>query len=183
MLLVMASFFLLSWLPQFITSSGFSPASASIVAATTASVGILSGMLIGAAAMFDKPARIAGLCTILAGLAIALVGGIPADLTLLTLAAATFGFFLSPSIGLFYATMADAFPPLSRTSGMGLVLGAGRVAGALGPALAGWLFAAGWQRWDVCALFAAGPVVGGVILLTARTWIATPTQRRGDHIV
>ena len=163
-LLMMASFYLLSWLPQFVTSSGSTPASANIVAAITASSGVIGGLIIGAVPMFVRPPRIAALSMAAMGVALALVGAVPANLTALTLSAALFGFFLSPSIGVLYAVMTEAFPPLARNSGMGLVIGAGRIAGAAGPAAAGILFATGLERWQVTALFAAGPLFASFIL-------------------
>lgn len=167
-LLMMASFYLLSWLPQFVTSSGFAPASASIVSALTASSGVVGGVLVGAVAMFFRPARVAALSMVAMGLFIAVVGSVPPNLTWLTISAALFGFFLSPSLGVLYALMTETFPPLARTSGMGLVVGAGRIAGAAGPALAGGMFAAGWSRWAVSALFAAAAVIAGAILISMK---------------
>lgn len=164
-LLMMPSFYLLSWLPQFVTSSGYTPEQGSILAAITALSGVVGGLLIGALAVKFRPALLAAGTMILAGIFIAVVGAAPPDLTALTAAAMAFGICLAGATGVLYALMADAFPSLARTSGMGLVLGAGRVAGAAGPALAGELFLAGLSRAQVSAMFAVGPVVAGVILL------------------
>ncbi|WP_206243809.1 MFS transporter [Novosphingobium terrae] len=164
-LLMMPSFYLLSWLPQFVTSSGFTPEQASILAAITASSGVVGGLAIGALAVSVRPVVLAAATMVLAGIFIAVVGAAPPDLTAMTLAAMAFGVCLAGATGVLYALMAEAFPPLARTSGMGLVLGAGRIAGAVGPALAGGLFLAGLPRAEVSAMFAVGPVMAGVILL------------------
>ena len=89
---------------------------------------------------------------------------------MLLLAAAACGFFLFGSTGVFYATMAMAFTPSTRTSGAGFVMGVGRVSSAVGPYFAGWLFAAGLVRGQVSLIFAVLAVAAGVILaISTRT--------------
>lgn len=61
-------------------------------------------------------------------------------------AAGACGFFLFGCVGVFYATLAASFPPLTRVTGVGFVMGVGRVSSAVGPYLAGRLFDGGLGR-------------------------------------
>jgi hypothetical protein len=68
---------------------------------------------------------------------------------------------------------------MTRVTGIGFILGIGRVSSVLGPALAGWMFAAGLSRGQVSLFFAAAPVLAGLILLTlpkAENGAAQPTE-------
>lgn len=161
--LAIASFYMLNWMPQFVTSIGVSASSASLVAAVSASIGLVGGLLLGAVAVFIPPVRVAASSMIVVGLSIALIG-ISSDFTAIILSAGLFSFFLAGAIGVFYAIITQSFSPLMRTTGTGLVLGVGRLAGAAGPAIAGVLFSAGLTRWEVSAMFALGPVAAGLIL-------------------
>ena len=100
------------------------------------------------------------------GLALALLGVVPPTLPLLLLAASLYGFFQSAGVASFYATMTSSFPPLARVSGIGLVMGVGRLASGLGPYAAGVLFAAGWTRTGVSLVFACAAVLAGLVLAT-----------------
>jgi hypothetical protein len=80
------------------------------------------------------------------------------------LASGICGVFAGGCAGLFYATMAGTLPPLMRVTGIGLVIGLGRVFSVAGPAVAGALFAAGMTRSEVSLIFACAPIVAGVLL-------------------
>jgi MFS family permease len=99
-------------------------------------------------------------------LSLACVGLSPPVLGLLIAAASSFGLFLAGMTGTLYAVIAGAFPSSMRASGVGLVMGVGRIASALGPALAGWLFSYGMDRASVSLLFAAAPVLAALLIST-----------------
>jgi MFS family permease len=160
-----ATYYLLNWLPQMIADEGFTPSQGSLVAAMPALVGMISGLLWGLAANRFGPARLAAFCAIGSGCAMAAFGFTPPVLGLLMLVSGVMGFFAGGSAGLFYATMATTLPPLIRATGIGLVIGVGRVFSILGPLLAGVMFAGGLSRATVSLIFACAPVVAGLLLL------------------
>ncbi|MDI1363258.1 MAG: hypothetical protein PSX79_00020, partial [bacterium] len=108
-------------------------------------------------------------------LAIALcaIGLAPPVLAVFAVAAGAFSFFLSATTGMTYGVIADSFPPLVRATGVGVVMGISRFASALGPALGGWMFAAGLTRAEVSVGFAALPVLAALLM------IRLPNRRSG----
>jgi len=167
MLVVTSGYYLLSWLPQLVADAGFPPSTASLVSATAALVGVAAGLIFGALAARIGPMRLASSAMIGFGGALAALGFVPPLLPLLTLAASACGFFLSATTAVFYATMTAAFPPLMRVSGIGLVMGFGRLLSGLGPYLAGVMFAAGLTRPVVSLAFAAIACAAGLLLASA----------------
>jgi MFS family permease len=164
MLVVTAAYYLLSWLPQLIADAGYPPSTASLVSATSALVGVPAGLIFGALAARIGPMRLAASAMIGFGAALAGIGFVPPALPYLLIAASACGFFLAATTAVFYASMTATFPPLMRVSGMGLVMGTGRLVSGLGPFLAGVMFAAGLTRTAVSLTFAAIACLGGIIL-------------------
>ena len=98
---------------------------------------------------------------------LAALGFAPAVLPLVLLCAGACGFFFSGCTGVFYAALSEVFTPLTRASGIGFVMGIGRVFSALGPVLAGWMFTAGASRGGVASVFAMGSLVAGLLFATS----------------
>ena len=162
----MASYYVISWLPQLVTDAGFHPSTASLVSALSGLVGMISGLLTGALGARIRPIILASVAIVLMGLALAFLGVVPPTLPLLMLSASLYGFFQSAGVASFYATMTSSFPPLARVSGIGLVMGVGRLASGLGPYAAGVLFAEGWTRTGISLVFASAAVIAGLVLAT-----------------
>ena len=178
MVMVLSStttYYILNWMPQLVADSGFPPSTGSLVSATSSLVGMVSGLLFGLAATRLDQTALASFSMIGFGLAVVAFGFTPPVLGLLMLTSGAMGLFIGGGAGLFYSTMAASLPPLMRVSGIGLVIGVGRVFSAAGPALAGWLFAAGLSRAGVSLVFAGAPALAGVLLFgVTRRRAATP---------
>ena len=159
-----ATYYLLNWMPQLIVDAGFTPSQGSLVSAMPAVVGLVFGLLWGLAANRFGPARLAAIAATGLGCAMIAFGFTPPVLGLLMLAAGVCGVFAGGSAALFYATMAATLPPLVRVTGIGLVIGLGRVFSVAGPAVAGVLFSAGMTRSGVSLIFACLPILAGVLL-------------------
>ena len=95
----------------------------------------------------------------------ALFGEGPASLAALSVAALAAGFFTNGATAGLYALIAQSFPVRLRGSGTGLVIGVGRGGAALGPIVAGLLFAAQWPLAAVAGTMALGTVLGAVTLV------------------
>ena len=163
-LVVTSASYIASWLPQFVSDAGFPVATASLVSAVGGGCGIVGALLFGALATRVGPPRLAAFTMVATGVSLASLGLVPPVLILLFMTAGAAGFFGSGGIGVFYAALSASFAPLSRTSGLGFVMGVGRAFSAVGPAAAGWLFAQGFTRGQVSLAVALGPLLAGVLL-------------------
>lgn len=161
-----ASYFVLSWLPQMIGDAGFDPSRASLAAALASLAGIGGGVALGAAAPRFGLVRLTVGAIIGMALSTVALGLAAPSLPLLMAVAALCGLCLYSAAAGFYAVLASAFDDRARASGAGFVIGVGRVSSAVAPMLAGWLFAAGLARLEVCIVFAACSAAAAAILVT-----------------
>ena len=166
MLIVTAAFYVISWLPQIVADAGFPPTTASLISITTSLVGVPSGLLAGTLAARFRPIAVASAAMVSFGLALVLLGIVPPTVLALIFAAGACGFFLSASTAVFYASIATAFSPLMRVSGIGFVSGFGLLLGGLGPYLAGVMFGQGMTRTGVSCAFAVVAAAAGALLFT-----------------
>ena len=164
LLMVTASYYLLSWLPQLVADAGYPASTASLVTALTSLVGIAGGLIFAGLARRVGPQRLASFAMLGFAASLAGLGLSPPTLVILMLAATACGFFLSATTAVFYATLTSSFPPLMRVSGIGFVMGFGRLLSGLGPYLAGVMFAAGLTRTGVSLAFAGLAALAGLLL-------------------
>ena len=163
--LVVAAYYLLSWLPQLVADTGHPASTASTVTGISGIVGIVAGLGGGLLARRVGPMLLGGITMIGFGIALVVIGLVPPMLTALIIAAGGCTLFLSSSTAIFYATMATTFPERARVSGMGFVMGLGRLISGFGPYLAGVLFTLGFGRGSVSVTFAAFAIAAGILLL------------------
>lgn len=162
---IMTFYFMIKWIPKIVVDMGFTPAAAGGVL-VWANVGGLLGSLTFSA--FAAKAALRGLLAATLAGAVMLViafGQGQADLSGLSWAAATAGFFTNAGVVGFYAMIAAAFPTAVRASGTGFVIGFGRGGSALGPVIAGLLFTAGFGLPVVALAMAAGSLAAVVAVL------------------
>lgn len=179
LLVTTAAYYVISWLPQLVADAGFPPSTGSLVAATSSAVGIAAGLIFGSLASRIGPARLTGTALIGFGFALASLGFVPAALAPLLIAASACGFFLSAATAVFYASLTETFPPLMRVTGIGFVMGFGRLLSGVGPFFAGAMFAAGFGRSGVSAIFAGLAVIAGLLML-APLLLRRPPHRPQD---
>lgn len=173
------AYYLINWLPQLVSDLGFPPSTGSLASAVSSVVGMVSGLTFGAIAARVGPAGLAAAGMIGFGLAIAAFGLVPPVFGLVLLAAAACGFFLNGCTGIFYATVASGFPASSRVSGIGFVMGIGRVFSVAGPSMAGWMFASGLGRAEVSLIFGCAPILAGILLFSSGPRRNLPTTPAG----
>jgi len=103
----------------------------------------------------------------MAGLSVATVvfGYTPPSLILLVAMAGLLGGFLYTGIFGLYATIVDTFDPGMRATGVGFVMGVGRGASALAPAIAGGLFEFGAGRGLVSTMIGALAFAAALLML------------------
>ena len=166
-LVVTAAYYMLSWLPLLVAGAGFPASTASLVSALSSLVGVVGGLGLGLLGGRVAPARLAAGAMVGMGVGLAAIGLVPPVLPAIILAVSVYGFCLSGCTGVYYATVASTFSPLMRASGIGFVMGVGRIFSILGPYVGGRLFAAGLTRAEVTLVFAAAAVAGGVLLASS----------------
>lgn len=167
-LVATAAYYLLNWLPQMVVDAGFPVETGSFVSAVGSAIGLVGGTLFGALAMRFRANRLAAGAMLAIAASLVAFGFAPPFLPLLIISAGIFGFALSGSTGTLFGILATSFPPELRAAGTGLVMGVGRIGSAAGPALAGWLFAAGYTRLSVSLVFAVAPFVAALLIATLR---------------
>lgn len=164
MFFVFNVYYILSWMPQIVADAGFDPASATLVSACANLTGVIGGLLLGWFAIGERLRILAALAVGGLGIATLLFGFTPPSFVLLMLAGALVGLFLFSGASGLYATLAVSYPDEARASGTGFVSGMGRISSAIAPLLAGWLFAQGFGRSEISAIFAAFSIVAGLSL-------------------
>jgi benzoate transport len=162
---IMTFYFILKWIPKIVVDMGYPPSSAGGVL-VWANVGGLAGALL--LSVLTRRAPLRGLMLAAFAGSIAMViwfgqGG--RDLAGLRTVAAMTGFFTNAGVVGLYALIAQAFPTALRGGGTGFVIGMGRGGAALGPIVAGALFASGVGLPMVAVCMALGSVIAAVALL------------------
>ncbi|HKT74043.1 MAG TPA: MFS transporter [Steroidobacteraceae bacterium] len=158
-------FYLQTWLPTLVVDAGFSPSRAAMVSSVLMAGGICGGLFIAASSLRVGLKRLE---------VVLLVGAIlmPVALTLLSgsfrvlmIGALVAGFFVMGTMIGLNAIIARTFPAHLRASGAGLVMGVGRLASAVPPALAGRLFTAGFDSVTVALVMSAPAVLSLALLM------------------
>lgn len=161
---IMTFYFLVKWIPKVVVDMGFPASSAGGVLVWTNVGGAAGALLFSALLTVIDVRRLTIAFLALSGGAVMLFGQSPADLSQLSLFAALAGFCANAVIIGIYALAAASFPAKQRASGIGFVIGIGRAGAALGPIIAGFLFAAGWNLPLVAVAIGLGSLIGAVAL-------------------
>lgn len=157
-------YYIQKWIPKIVVDLGFDAAEAGRVL-VAANVGNLAGALvIGLASQrFNLRPLVAG--AMLAGfLAIGAFGLAGADLTRLSITAAVAAFFVNAGVVGMYPIFAQTYPAALRASGTGFVIGIGRGGSALGPVVAGALFAGGNSLLIVSLAMGVGGLIAATMI-------------------
>lgn len=162
---IMLFYYVQKWIPKIVVDMGYDAAQAGRVLVAANVGNLTSAILIGLASqrVSLRPMVIA---TMIAGfLAIGLFGTGPNDLVMLSLSVALAAFFINAGVVGMYPLMGECFPAGIRASGIGFVIGVGRGGSAVGPVLAGTLFAQGGDLLTVSLVMGAGGLVAALMIL------------------
>lgn len=162
---IMTFYFILKWVPKIVVDMGFAPASAAGVLIWANIGGVTGSVLLG---LLTAKVRLTGL-TVAAMLAsvvmITWFGRGQATLQELATIACIAGFFTNAGVVGLYALVARSFGTEVRASATGFVIGIGRGGSAAAPAIAGFLFAAGYGLPVVAMMMAGGSLVAAIALV------------------
>jgi AAHS family 4-hydroxybenzoate transporter-like MFS transporter len=158
-------YLMLNWLPTLMSHAGFSNQRALLATVIINTGGGLGAMMWGV--LLD---RFGGLPVmsgvgVLAFAALTALGAGHREPAVLVTALFVAGACIMGGMPGLYAVIGSAFPTTIRSTGAGVVLGAGRVGSVLGPAAGGVLLALGWS---VPAIFVAVGIPG--LLWAAALW-------------
>jgi MFS family permease len=163
---IMTFYFILKWVPKIVVDMGFRPSAAGGVL-VWANVGGATGALALSllTQRFDVRRLVIG-ALLLSAIMVTVFGRGQADLAQLALIAGIAGTCTNAAVVGIYTILAQRFPTAVRAGGTGFVIGVGRGGAALGPILAGLLFASGVGLPTVAVVMALGSVLAaGAILL------------------
>jgi benzoate transport len=158
-------YYMQKWIPKIVVDLGFDAAQAGGVL-VAANVGNLIGAVsIGVISQrFELRPLVAG--AMLAGfLAIGTFGLAGADLVRLSVTAGLAAFFINAGVVGMYPILTQAYPATLRASGTGFVIGIGRGGSALGPVIAGALFASGSSLLAVSLIMGVGGIIAATMII------------------
>jgi benzoate transport len=176
---ILLFYYIQKWIPKIVVDLGFDASQAGGVL-VAANVGNLAGALaIGLASQrFSLRTLVAG--AMLAGfVAIGVFGMAGADLMHLSVTAAVAAFFINAGVVGMYPIFAQTYPAALRASGTGFVIGIGRGGSALGPVVAGALFASGSSLLVVSLAMGIGGLVAALMIFLLPRPDTAPVDSNG----
>lgn len=152
---VMLSFyFVLSWTPKILVDAGMST-SEGISGGVIINVGGIVGcMLLGYISSRLDIGKLIAVYMFVTAVLMVLFSTVTVFNTSMLVLTLSLGFFVFGSIVGLYALAPQLYPARSRSAGLSVAIGVGRIGGALSPILAGSLFDYGWDQQDGYILFA-----------------------------
>lgn len=165
---IMTFYFILKWIPKIVVDMGFVPSAAAGVLVWANVGGAAGSLILGLLTMRVRLRTLTVVAMALSAVLIGIFGRGQANLSELALVAAATGFFTNAGVVGLYGLLAQSFPTNVRATATGFAIGVGRGGSALAPAVAGFLFAAGYGLQTVAILMAMGSVVGLLALLALR---------------
>ena len=161
-------YFLMSWIPALVEGSGQS-AEAGRDAFLMFNVGGVIGIYF--MSWMSTRWRLTNVICVLsvaAGLGMALFAWLPTELTLMLVLILVIGILQQGGFTGLYSSAAKLYPTEHRSTGVGWAIGLGRFGAVVGPAIAGYLLAAGFTMSGVFLFFAVPMAVGGLVAYRLR---------------
>ena len=158
-------YYILKWVPNIVVEMGFPPSSAGGVLTWYMAGGATGGAVLGLLTMRFGLKGLTIAVLVLSTVLVGIFGQTPADLSQLGTVCFFAGFFTNAGIVGLYAIFAHAFPTHVRATGTGFSIGVGRGGSVLAPAVAGFLFKAGWGVPSISILMALGSLVAAGVLV------------------
>lgn len=173
---VTAYYFFVKWIPKIVVDMGFDASEGAGVLTAAMLGGAVGGALLGVIALKTgmRWATVGALAGSFVMLNVFGRGG--GDIAMLAQIAGLTAFFSNAAAVGFYALLAMAFPPRVRAAGTGFGIGFGRAGAAMGPALAGMLFAGGMGFAGVAFIISIGSVLSIIAVLLVKMPRTRPAE-------
>lgn len=156
---VTAYYYFVKWIPKLVVDMGFDASAGGGVLTLAMLGGAIGGGLLGVVSLKIGIRKATVISLAGAFVMLNIFGRAPADIAMLGWIAGITAFFSNAAAVGFYALLAMAFPPRVRATGTGFGIGFGRAGAAMGPALAGILFARGLNVDDVSTIISIGSLL------------------------
>lgn len=161
-------YYIQKWVPKIVVDMGFDAAQAARVLVAANIGNLLGALLIGLATQRLPLRPLVGGAMLIGVAAIGVFGLGFRDLTLLSLSVAAAAFFINAGVVGIYPLLASIYPAELRASGTGFVIGIGRGGSAVGPLLAGALFAGGAGLLIVSLVMGVGGIIAAAAVAMLR---------------
>lgn len=171
---IMAFYYILKWIPKIVVDMGHAAPLAGDVLVWANVGGACGAIVLGLASQKLSVRNLVILCLVASAVMISVFGLGSDSLGHLARIAAFTGFFTNAAVVGFYALMASMLPTELRAGGTGFVIGVGRGGAALGPIIAGFMFASGSGLFLVSILMALGSAIAAIAIF------AMPRQRSAE---
>lgn len=158
-------YFILKWAPVIVVDMGFNPSSAATVLVSANLGGAIGGAILGLIALRYSVRWLTIGAMFLSFPLIIIFGSGYTELSALSIAAASAGFFTNAGMVGLFALIATSFPTHVRATATGFVVGMGRGGAFLSPIIAGYMFQAGLGLQSVAVVMACGALIAGIALI------------------
>ena len=155
-------YFLMSWIPALVEGAGQTTEAGRDAFFLFNVGGVLGIYLMSFASTRWKLTNVVCVLSLAAGAAMVLFAGLPTELTLMMVLILLIGILQQGGFTGLYSTAAKLYPTEQRSTGVGWAIGLGRFGAVVGPAVAGYLLAAGFTISGVFFFFAVPMAVGGL---------------------
>jgi AAHS family 4-hydroxybenzoate transporter-like MFS transporter len=176
-LMLLTSYFLVSWIPTVLTLNGMTPRHAALAAVDLNCGGIAGTLILSFVIGRHNPLAAIVACLCAGAILIALLGfGITSAGNAKFILVFAVGVLIIGAQGGIPALCVHLYPPAVHATAVGLSVACGRLGSIIGPLLGGYLIAArlGWSR---LFLFVALPALAAAIAMAA---LAVTYQREGE---
>lgn len=160
-------YFLMNWKPTILANAGLTPSLAAASGIITGACGTLGHLAMGLWGRRVGEGRLTTIFFAAAAVTLVIFGLQPPNpIGLLAMAGVTTFFVVGAYTGLFLVAVV-MYPPAMQNSGVGFVVGFGRVGAIAGPMIGGFLLSAGLDRMDTYFVFSAIAVIPVVTMYYA----------------
>lgn len=161
-------YFLMSWIPQLMERSGFSAEAGRDAFFMFNFSAIFGVVTLGWLATRIRLSLLVGTFLFASAVSMVVFAASPSHLTLLLTITFVLGFLQQGGFTGLYAVAAKVYPTKIRSTGIGWCIGLGRSGAVVGPAVAGYLIAAGLDMSANYYIFAVPMAIGGILAWLTR---------------
>ena len=178
-MLMFSFYFVLSWTPKNLVDLGFTVQQGIFALLMINVGGIFGGLTCGYFARRLNARSVTSYMLVALFFSIGGYGLIQSGFLPMMTLAFLVGFFLMSAMAGLYIIVPKVYPPNVRNTGTGLAIGIGRVGAMVGPALAGYLIAAGWERVAYYSVLAL-PVLISALAVRYVSYFGEPAAPAGE---
>lgn len=161
---IMLFYYVVKWVPKIVVDLGYSAGEAGRVLVAANIGNLCSAVLIGVITQRFQARNVVIAAMVLGFATIGIFGLGFSSIGMLTISIAVAAFFINAGVVGMYPILATTYPTELRASGIGFVIGVGRGGSAIGPILAGQLFAGGASLLTVSLTMGVGGLIAAVML-------------------